>query len=61
MEMGVQPEGVAETLDKADGAAPGAAVRSRNGGTASDRGKNGAHEDLQNVPEQRRVAGKPVA
>jgi len=52
MEMGIEPEYVPKALDKGDGAAPSPAVRRRNAGTAADRGKDGTHEDLQNLPKQ---------
>ena len=61
MNMRIEPEGISEALDKAHGAAPGAAVRSRNAGAAADRGKHGTHEDPQNFSQQGRIVGEAVA
>jgi hypothetical protein len=59
--MGIQPEGVTDAPGKADGAAPGTSAQDSNAGRAVDRGKDGTHENLLNLPEQRRDVGKAAA
>ncbi len=61
VEMDIEPERVAEALHEADGAAPGLPLRCRNTRPSADRGKDGAHKYLQNVPDQGRGERKPIA
>lgn len=59
--MRVQIQCVAEALNEGDGAASGPAVRGGNARPPADRGKHGAHPDLQYVPDQGGIVSEPIA